>query len=485
MKKYFLVVLFLVGFLFMPFTAKAEMLIGWWADINHRSLFSTWASFGVNFVHCNWCYAGYYRKGYSAAEVKAFLDAAQANGMKVSMTANNDANVYSYASAWPATAAEFISWINLSKSHPALWGWYLSDEPEITKDVAGAHTKLGVDPGYYKLAKTTDPNHDAWLVNCCPLNTDWDDVRDIYALDFYVKNNSSTEWQSSSVRSSYDKWKSAYDLAKSRNKLPFLMVPQGMGLGYQSYGDLTPDELRYHVYTGLVLGIDKVLFWTYGETNSNVAGMVNKLISQITSIKKELENGTTNSGITVSQPSSSLPYRYGASGNSHAILAVNIANRGSTSGQTLSNVQFTLPSGVRPSKVTVVGETRTIPVNSSGVFTDTFNKFAVHIYQFTTSGSTPTPTPTASPTPTPTATPSFSPSPSPSPSSGPGGSGPSACDLNKDSQTNVLDYQSLVNVILGVTSNPGGYDINKDGAVNVLDAQALVNVILGKSGCPQ
>jgi hypothetical protein len=58
------------------------------------------------------------------------------------------------------------------------------------------------------------------------------------------------------------------------------------------------------------------------------------------------------------------------------------------------------------------------------------------------------------------------------------------CDINSDSQTNVLDLQSLVNAILGSDVCPGTCDINKDSGVNALDLQLESNVILGSATCP-
>lgn len=99
-------------------------------------------------------------------------------------------------------------------------------------------------------------------------------------------------------------------------------------------------------------------------------------------MKAEMGNGITNDpGIAVSQPASNLAYRYGVNGNRHVILAVNIANRSTVSGQVLSNVQFTLPAGIRPSQVEVLNEGRILPV-TDGVFTDNFSKYAVHAYSF-------------------------------------------------------------------------------------------------------
>ncbi len=58
-----------------------------------------------------------------------------------------------------------------------------------------------------------------------------------------------------------------------------------------------------------------------------------------------------------------------------------------------------------------------------------------------------------------------------------GGGGYSACDLNQDSSTNVIDVQLEVNMALGAVSCTA--DINKDGACNVVDVQRVVNAALG------
>jgi len=110
---------------------------------------------------------------------------------------------------------------------------------------------------------------------------------------------------------------------------------------------------------------------------------------ELSAMKVEMGNGTTNDpDISVSQPTNKLVYRYGVNRNSHIILAVNIANLSSVNGQALYDVQFALPEGVLPSQVEVLGENRTIPV-TNGIFTDNFNRFAVHSYRFITGASTP------------------------------------------------------------------------------------------------
>ena len=53
----------------------------------------------------------------------------------------------------------------------------------------------------------------------------------------------------------------------------------------------------------------------------------------------------------------------------------------------------------------------------------------------------------------------------------------SACDLNQDGTTNIVDVQGMVNQAIGVT--PCSADINKDGACNIIDVQRIVNAALG------
>ena len=53
----------------------------------------------------------------------------------------------------------------------------------------------------------------------------------------------------------------------------------------------------------------------------------------------------------------------------------------------------------------------------------------------------------------------------------------SACDVNQDNTTNIVDVQQCVNQSLGVATCTA--DINKDGICNVVDVQRVVNAALG------
>jgi hypothetical protein len=64
-----------------------------------------------------------------------------------------------------------------------------------------------------------------------------------------------------------------------------------------------------------------------------------------------------------------------------------------------------------------------------------------------------------------------------------GGSG-TTCDLNNDSNINVIDIQGMVNIILGAGPFQDEFDLYADGQINVLDLQILNNVVLGLRSCP-
>ena len=95
-----------------------------------------------------------------------------------------------------------------------------------------------------------------------------------------------------------------------------------------------------------------------------------------------MQNGVTNTPIiAASEPQNKMVYRYGVKGNSHVILAINVAKGSSQLGATLFDVRFTLPMGIHTSSVEVLNENRIITVFNGG-FTDNFKKFEVHAYRF-------------------------------------------------------------------------------------------------------
>lgn len=364
-----------------------ELMFGWWTDVTNTSAWPAYAANGVNFIHLNSA------SWYSTSQVTAALNTAQSLGFKVSIAMTRTEHT-----PYPWTATEFNNFVNAIKGHPAVWGWYLADEPELSPDPALTRTRLLSSPGYYRLAKTADPARPSWLVicgTCVPPGgytlSGWDDVTDIVAVDYYPKWYTG-EFTSGELRISYDVWRDGLTYAKEHNKEPFVAVVQGFGSGHGIWTDMSVNEMKYHVMSAVVQGIKKVLWWYDAWSNAPVMDAAGRVQRILRDIREEMSTGQTDAGLTVSQPSTSLTYRYGVNGGRQSILAVNIASR-RTGGTTLSNVKFTLPGNVNASSVTVLDENRTIPV-INGSFTDTFAPFAVHVYQFNATAANDTQSPT-------------------------------------------------------------------------------------------
>ncbi len=378
--------------------AAGSFQTGWWAEITEEAKLAGYAAEGDTLVLMDG--GGWYADDWGRPSIQAYLDEAQKYGIRVivSMTHSNH-------TPDGVDPADFAATINAFKNHPALYGWYLGDEPELFDnhdadpgdDWQIPYGYLAAAPGYYGLAKAADPDHPVLIsFNTIynPYDTYWArianfmDVTDavgMHSYPFWTPNPA--EFSGGDARAQYDVWKYALEhtLATGRNPSDFIATCQGFGTNpYDSiYRDPTDAELRYQVFTAVVLGIGKVLFWYDGWANAAMLNRVAQMTAQIQHIGAEMNAGVTNDpAVEVSiTDRNQLVYRYGSAGTRHVILAVNIANRDSASGQTLPDVGFKLPPGVLAKVVTVLEESRTLPV-SNGYFYDSFSKFQVHAYAF-------------------------------------------------------------------------------------------------------
>ena len=388
-----MIVLTALLFLSTSVQAAGNFKTGWWTDIQKTSQLSQYAADGNTLVLA--LSGGWFTDASGRPVIQRFLDTAQANNLKaiVSLVRQN-----STPSGIPVE--EFVTAVNTFKNHPALYGWYIGDEPEKYK--AGSqitHSYLATDPGYYSLLKSIDPVHPIMIsfdMIYDPYDTYWAkissffDVTDLVGMHnypFWSPTQYLAEFSGTSMRTQYDVWKYALNKTQAAAKSSFIATAQGFG--YQSnaaiYRDPTYNELRYQTFSAIVQGIDHLLFWYDGWSNDTTKGLVKRVIADIQLIGKEMEAGRTNDpAVNVSiADRDQLVFRYGSNGTRHVLLAVNIANRRSASGAALTNVRFTLPRAVHASQVEVLDEGRIIPV-TDGAFTDSFSRFEVHVYRFVT-----------------------------------------------------------------------------------------------------
>jgi hypothetical protein len=380
-----------------PGQAGRDFKTGWWIDVTYPQMLAQFAAEG-NTLILGTSAIWFTNSGNNT--IKTFLDEANRHGIKV---------ILGLSPVWEMPTQNFINCINTYKSHPALYGWYIGDEPELSGWFI--HDYLDVNPGFYHLAKQNDPDHPAFISFNYPYNENswatirqWYDVSDLIGIHAYpVYSVYPQEFSTGENRKIYDMWRQMLEDTEAYDKDQPIATCMG-------FGDNTADpfktptyrEIRHHVFAAVVQGVDKVLFWMYnnwGEKDPKAVDNVRRMVAEMQSVGAEMNAGETFSpDIQVSDSSERLAYRYGVNGESHAIVAVNIADR--AAGGSPITAQFSLPAGVEVDSVEVLHENRTIPV-SNGAFRDDFQAFGVHIYCFSATGTSPAPAPEPAPAPAP------------------------------------------------------------------------------------
>ncbi len=354
-----------------PVGAQTDFLIGWWTDPDNSTAWAGYAASGANFLHLTGA------TEYDVPQIMTALDIAQSLGLKVSISLTRTEHT-----SWPWSAAQFTGFVNAIKGHPAIWGWYLADEPELSSAPEVSRERLLRSPGYYPLIKAEDPARPAWLVFSGSVKSGWDGTADAFGVDLYP-GSGAAEFGNTQLRRAYDIWKAGLNSRPDNGAAPFIAVMQGFGSGRGPWRDLTAGEFRYLVFSAVAQGVDKILFWCDRWANRGSLGSVAQLLGFIREMRAELEKGVPNdSAIVVSESADRLAYLHGAAGNRHIVLAVNIANRSSIEGAPLPEVRFSLPAGFSTRTVEVLNEGRSIPVKA-GAFSDAFARFEVHAYAFT------------------------------------------------------------------------------------------------------
>ena len=358
-----------------PKIPQAEILIGWWTEMPNSGAWPGYAENGCNFFNiggANW---------FTAAEVRAQLDIVQSLGGKASIDMQR-------GSGFPElNLSDYTNFVNTVKTHPALWGYYIADEPDLCPErglsVQECHDRLALDPGWYPITKAADPNHYSWLVCANAICPEFNDVADIVAIDSYPVYDDACEFCTNEIRRQPDIQQTGVDNAERLNKGPYIAMVQAFAA--MRWSEPTLPEMKYQSFTALVQGARVILWWNDEWANDSIKNKVAQIQKMIRDVRTQLDSSIKNDPmVSVNQnliAQDKLIFRYGIVGNAGALLAVNIANRGSSDGETLSAVQFTLPAGVRANQVEVIGEGRTLPV-TNGVFTDNFDRFQVHLYRF-------------------------------------------------------------------------------------------------------
>lgn len=347
-------------------SASHSFEAGWYSQIANSASLSEYASYGTKIMLP-------YNGAYLPKSIGPYLYEAQKNNIKVWVDLRLEALTLS--------EANFRAIIRTHKNHPALHGWYISDEPELDKTTPD---KLKM---YYSICKQEDPYHPVAIAHAHKGYINFVGNYDYLFIDYYpgwtLYNANEFNWM---VRKSYSIWKEGLEFSKKHEKQGFVAV--GLGFGANEDGtprngvrDLSYAEYRYHAFSAIVQGVDGFLFWADDWASTHIKKMVSTMISQINSISEEMKFGKTNDIQIKNSHPSKIIYRYGVSGGNHILLTVNISGHDvSDNGEALKNVRFDLPEKIEASHVIVLDENRIIPVINN-TFSDNYKRFEVHTYK--------------------------------------------------------------------------------------------------------
>jgi hypothetical protein len=191
------------------------------------------------------------------------LDAVQAAGMKA-IVSDPRCGGYDWANVDEAKARENIqSLVKEVGNHPALYGYYLRDEPpanyfpgleKVAKQIRefspGKWAYMNLFPNYAIAEQMQEPSYDAYvekfIATCHPQQLSYDH----YAL-----------MQDGSLRDGYWQNLEAMRKAAVKHKLPFWNIV--LACGHFDYRVPTWDDLRFQAYSTLCYGGRGIAYFTY------------------------------------------------------------------------------------------------------------------------------------------------------------------------------------------------------------------------------
>jgi hypothetical protein len=294
----------------------------------------------------------------ATSDPQQLLDEAARRGVRVALQV--EPRLDPKADAHPAVERFVGRW----RGHPALWGWYAFDEPELS------HTRVRA-AAIVRLLKRLDPRHPVLSVHSNdPKAAAFADLADVVGLDYYPVTHHALATSRLEVVNPLAERLVGWTRPARRQSL---FVVQAF-----SWGDLkkdcprcrfpTPHELRYLTYAPIVAGVDGVVYWTrYRTPDVEWRRTVAPLLREVAALRGSLDR--TAAGRT-ERCAPGVRARALPDG---LVIAVNDTPRAVVSVRVLGPREA--------AHAEVVGERRGLPV-VRGQVVDSFEPYAVHVYRF-------------------------------------------------------------------------------------------------------
>ena len=332
--------------------------LGWYDSVGNLDTPAQIATEGIDFI------VPYTGKS-DATKVKAYLDRAAAVGIKVMVEIPRLEVRRDHR--WLITH----QFVKALKNHPAVYGWYLYDEPEFTQ-ISPALLKR-----VYDAIKTEDPNHTVAIAfGRLERVKPYLQALDTLIYFRYPCYYDSPEFCGFEDGSFKDLAAEAAAFAQRGN---FWMALQGYG--EDKYGKTqnnrrlpSLEEERYMIYSAVLAPANGLLFWTHYRSQQQwIDGVLTPLIEELREYLPAItnRNSVVPKAVSDARVKTKL-FRYPQTGD---LLLVAINN----SGQSFTT-EMVLQPRVRVNSAQVKAENRAIAIKE-GKLTDVFEPFAVHVYQ--------------------------------------------------------------------------------------------------------
>ena len=301
---------------------------------------------------------------------------------------------------------------------PEFFGFQNFDEPQPNTTLNSVCYNLTLEECHAKILNKYN-QFKSRCSSCFVIQNHWHDVLDIWqdcgdilTYDIYPVQKDETYWVRADAMYAYEHYTNA-NILKGRKidnlSKPLWAVTQAYGKDYNQWLKCTPQEIRCFVYIALTMNVKGIILYGYKSWGgaTDTSGLMNDtvlhnyvvqiakeirllneiLVTPTTEYSWEYDKGTS---VTFSKNISKTVLWSTRTNWNYIIKQLNntkyliIVNKDSTS---ISNVEITV-SGLNNTTVTTIGlqttgsgkAGRNLTV-TNGKFTDSFDGYAVHIYQ--------------------------------------------------------------------------------------------------------
>ncbi len=340
-------------------TVPYNFPLGWYDTVTNLDTPAQIAREGINIVML-------YTGKRSIKEVKTYLDRAAAAGIKVMVEIPREEVRRDHR--WLIT--QFVKEL---KTHPAVFGWYLFDEPEYIKMSPRILERV------YRGIKAEDPEHTVGMAFGRLIHI----KRYLKALDTVI----------------YFKYPCYYDSPKfcnlqngifrklaetvafiAKDKSHFWFVLQGYG--EDKYGRPTKfnrrlptfAEERYMLYSAILAQADGLFFWTHYRSQQQwIDSVLTPIVEELQNYLPTITSSLLNNKLVIDNPDIQASLYQNSITQDLLLIAINHSSH-------KLETAIAIKENIKANSAQVLRSNRWINIEQ-GLLTDTFEPYAVNIYQ--------------------------------------------------------------------------------------------------------